>query len=663
MKRSTLGFLTVLFLLLGGINFTESIPTIEDEPVYRIEINLPEEPEKLWNKINEMDTPIINIYENEDETTIYANDEYYSREGYDLGETYSNTKPGDNNFKVNSYYQTYNLTPINKAMTGRDVERFSLLFHNSSETEFLNYLGEIEKDFIVISYSDYAPNEEQPFIKTILVVEIFLLLLAFLLELYGARESFSYLKGMGISKWRIGIYQLKKSMWIYISFTILLSIINFVYLTLKFTLSTTNIMLCKDFVINQLIFLLVLYIVQFIITMLFLSTRNIVNELKNGNAYRNIQNVFTFVLFLSKLLFICFLIIFSLQMPQMIDVSKVYFEWNKVKDYSTVVINNYYYLNGEKNYESDYYAPLDDIERMNVIHYFEENYNGAYIIGDKAIYEPLTTTDDWNSSLLQANYNYLELINFPEISEVNKERDTLLVPIDFEQDQDFQKYIAEKSKKLNGLNLEIVTYDDFAFYSYDDKADYNVGENGYLNNPLLFIPSATNNNARIYTIPFQEFFYLDERDEAINKYYQAYDINVENVTNSDSKYSEYSTLLHTMLMRFALIITNLVFVMMLYISTLRIYMDVYIKSNKQKLSLLTTLGVDNFSKYKLVYIENVAVSIASALIFVVGIIYTSIDLALVIEMISFIIIDILYITRIIKKFEKQKVLIYIKGGA
>ncbi len=661
-KLNILKVLTFMFLFLIAICFITSDQQEDSVVTYQMEVQIPSEEELLWDAINNMATPILSVFTLKDETIIYGNDEYYLANGYKVGEEYKNYASTSENYKFKSYYQKYILSPLDNALSKRDWDSLLLLFQTNTEDEFIDALAEISEDFKVVSYGNYVQSDSLGIFIYITLFEFMFLMLVFLLTLYEKRETFSCLKGIGISKFHIILFQLKKNYISFIIFSMLLVIANMTYLVFRFSLSTTTIEMAFRFFLFQLLALVVLYIAQIIVMIIFLSTRNFVNEIKIGKDYNNIQSFFIFFSFFSKVLFVCFILFFSIQIPQIVDMSKVYLEWGKVNDYSTVIINNFNYLNGEKNYDADYNGVLDDEERMNVVHYFEQNYSAAYIVGDKENFVP-ANNGELESSFLQANYNYLKLVEFPEYEKISNNEDVLLVPRRVELNSIFYEIVAEKYSISSLNNLKIIQYDDFKFYSYDTRENFEVGNNGFFENPLLFIPSNDNSNAELYTIPFQEFFYLDSEVIAVNEYYRDYNIEPENETNSYSKYAEYSTQLHSMILKLSILLFNLVLIVVMYVITSKISLDVYIKTNAKLLSIWTIIGLSNFSKYKYIYLENTILSLVASLLFFVGMITTSLDAVLLLEFIIFIFVDTLFIMYVIKRYEMKSIVYFLKGGA
>lgn len=662
MRGNVLKILTILFLLMTGIDFIANATNVDSMINYQVEIQIPSDPQMLWKAINDIDVPVVSVFIHGDETNVYANDEFYLINNYLNDQEYKNTLSSPKTFRVKSYYQKYSLKPIEETLEKRDLDSVLLLVQ-APEEEFLKSLTSLQEEFKVLSYGNYEPYVAWKIIDPMVIFEFLLLMLVFLLTLYESRESFSFLKGLGISKWGIIKYQLKKKMALYLFVSISLTLINFVYLSLRFALSTVTIHLTMGLFLNQTLSLVILYIFQLIVLSIFLSTFNIVDELKIGKDYKNVQNLFILMSFLSKILFVCFLIAFSLQMPKVIEMSKVYLQWNKVNDYSTVMINNFNYLNGEKNYEANYDGALDAEERMNAVHYFEENYDAAYIVGDKEFFVPAKNNSNLKSSLLQANYNYLKLVDFPDIKKIDNTHNTLLIPEEVEQDENIYTKKLEESLSSNSDDLDVVKYSDFDFYSYDATENYEIGKNGFFENPLLFIPSRTNDNSDLYTIPFQEFYYNDPDGVAVEEYYKEYNISEENATYSYSKYDEYSTMLHVLLVKSLILIASLIFMIGLYVMTLKISLDVYMKSNTKLLSILTVVGISSILKYRVIYIENGIISIIAASIFIIGVIITPLNAVLVIEMLIYLMVDTLFINRAIRKHENKNVIRFLKGGA
>lgn len=661
MKRNILKVLTFMYLLFVGICFITSDQLEYSEATYQVEVQIPSDEDLLWDTINNIETPILNIFTLKDETIIYGNDNYYLSNGYTVGEEYKNYDSKSEYFKFKSYYQKYVLSPLENVTSKRDLDSVLLLFETDTEEQFVESLTEISDKFKVISYGDYIKPDSSKMFIYITVFEFVFLILMFLLMLYERRETFSCLKGMGISKIQIIVFQLKTHILSFMVFLSLCFVVNITYLILRFSLSFTVIEMAFRLFVIQVLSLVVLYIVQAIITAFFISTPNFVDEIKNGKEYNNIQSFFIIFSFLSKILFVCCILFFSIQIPKIIDMSRVYLEWGKVSEYSTVIINNFNYLNGEKNYEADYNGIMDDKERMNVVHYFEENYDASYIVGDKESYVP-ADNGELDNSLLQANYNYLKLVGFPDYEKIPKNEDVLLVPRSIELNNKFYDFIAEKYTFAPLERLKVIQYDDFSFYSYDTSENFEVGNKGFFENPLLFIPAIENNNAELYTIPFQEFFYKDSGGTAIYDYYSKYNINLENETKSYSKYAEYSTMLHAMVIKFGILMFNVGLIVLLYVVTLKISLDVYIKTNAKLLSIWTIIGLRNFSKYKIIYIENTILSLVASCIFAVGAITTSLDVILLLEFIAFICVDTLFIVCVIKQYEKKNIVYFLKGG-
>lgn len=661
MKLNLLKVLTFMYLLLAGISFITSDQREDNDVTYQVEVQIPSDEDQLWDTINNLETSILSVFTLKDETIIYGNDNYYLSNGYTVGEEYKNYDSQSEYFKFKSYYQKYVLSPLENVTSKRDLDSVLLLFETDTEDQFIECLTEINDKFKVISYGDYIKSDSSKIFIYITVFEFVFLMLIFLLMLYEKRETFSSLKGMGLSKMQIIAFQLKINILSFMMFLGVCVVVNIAYLILRFSLSSTTIEMAIHLFMIQLLSLVVLYITQVIIMAFFISTPNFVDEIKIGKEYNGIQSFFIIFSFLSKVLFVCCIVFFSIQIPKIIDMSKVYSEWGKVGDYSTVIINNFKYLNGEKNYEADYNGILDDEERMNVVHYFEENYNASYIVGDKESYAP-ADNGELDNSLLQANYNYLKLVGFPDYENIPKGEDVLLVPRSVKLNDEFYDFIAEKYTFAPLEKLKIIQYDDFSFYSYDPSENFEVGNNGFFENPLLFIPAGENNNAELYTIPFQEFFYRDSGGTAIYDYYSKYNIKLENETKSYSKYAEYSTMLHMMVIKFGVLVFNVVLIVLLYVVTLKISLNVYIKTNAKLLSVWTIIGLSNFSKYKIIYIENTILSLVASLIFAIGAITTSLDVAMLLEFITFICVDTLFIVCVIKQYEKKNIVYFLKGG-
>lgn len=662
MKISILKILTYMYLLLVGICFITSDFQIDNKATYQLEVQIPADANQLWRVINNLETPIVSTFTLNDETTVYANDEYYLSNGYIIGEEYKNTASKSKNYNIKSYHQKYILNPLDQAMEKQDLDSILFTFQTSTQEEFIQDLNVIDKTFKVVSYGDYIPKTNSHSLVYITIFEFIFLILVFLLTLYKSRDSFSSLKSVGISKSQIIYFQITKTIRSTMVFSLLLVILNICYLTISFTFSKPVVILGLHFLGIQLTALVLLYAAQVLVMALFISTPNFVEEIKSGKEYKNIQSFFIFFSFFSKVLFVCTIVFFTIEVPKIIDMSKVYFDWKRVEEYSTVTINNFKYLNGEKNYEADYDGNLDNEERVNVVHYFEQNFDASYIVGDKESFQS-ASNNDLNSSILQANYNYLKLIDFPEIDKVSIDEDTLLVPDSIKINNTFSDFIAEKYTFANVEDLQIVQYDDFNFYSYDTTENYEVGNNGYFENPLLFIPSSENNYAELYTIPFQEFFYKDDEGAAINEYYKAYDIRPENTTKPYSKYAEYSSVLHTVVIKFSILIFNILIIIFLYVMTLKISLDVYIKSNAKLLSIWTTIGISNFSKYKIIYIENTILSITASFFFIIGMVASPLDWVMFIEFLIFIAVDTMFIIYVIKQYESKNIINYLKGGA
>lgn len=661
MKLNALKILTYMYLLFVGMNFITGDFKNDNEITYQVEIQIPDNVKPLWNVINDLETPVVSTFTLKDETIIYGNDKYYLSNGYTIGEEYKNTSPNSKNYKIKSYHQKYTLNPLDQSMDKRDIDSILFLFQAKTEDEFLEDLSIISQKFKVVSYADYIPKSYSRSFIYVTLFEFIFLILVFLLTLYERRETFSCLKGIGIPKSQIIYFQVTKSLQSSLVFSSLLVILNFCYLTISFAFSEAVIKMSVHFLLIQLLALLLLYIIQTIVMALFISTPNFVKEIKNGKEYKNVQSFFIFFSFLSKVLFVCALVLFSIEIPRMVEMSKVYFEWGKVEEYSTVTINNFNYLNGEKNYEADYNGALDGVERMNAVHYFEENYEASYIVGDKENFVS-ASNDNFDSALLQANYNYLKLVDFPDIDNISIDENTLLVPDYIQLNNDFYDFVKEEYTFSNIEELQIVQYEDFSFYSYDTSENYEVGNNGYFENPILFIPSSTNNYTELYTIPFQEFFYLDSNGDATNKYYKAYDIELENETKSYSKYSEYSSVLHVMLLKFIMLVFNILLIIFLYAMTLKISLDVYIKTNAKLLSIWTIIGLSNFSKYKVIYVENTILSTVASLLFIIGMITTPLGWILLLELIMFISLDTIFIVYVVRQYEMKNIINYLKGG-
>ncbi len=327
------------------------------------------------------------------------------------------------------------------------------------------------------------------------------------------------------------------------------------------------------------------------------------------------SNTFSISLFSTltfvKLFCLTLSVLVLIKTPFVLDSLQVMNEWNRVHDYKVVQISNFNYLN-DGNYDDDYDTHLDSIERMQVVKYFDDNYQAAYISGGFLDYEIPTPSNVDDIYPFYVNDNYLKIQDFEQTT---FQEPTVLIPKSLSEYNDI--LINSCEDYFNLANLVAYNYEDRDFYSYIAVANTEIGSNGYLTNPVMVVDDKSFLSSDLYTMPFQDFMYLDDKGDAVQKYYDAYDINENNISRISSKYSEYSTILSEQLYVLSLLLYLVISMIILYIIVLKMVIGYDFRINGRKLALLRINGFEVKSFYLKLYFKYLIVTLLLVIICIV----------------------------------------------
>ncbi len=584
--------LTTIFIVV-----TIMFSNINDENLFYISSQTKNTESETIEILNGYDIDIMVPLVMGDTIYLYANDYFYQEHNLSYEASYSN-KRGSHYDSINfmSKAKEVIISPISNMYDISDFYYFDIIVKTEDTNNFIELKNDLlNKDFLQYGYNYYESNINKAAIY-LLFIMFFVITFLKIIDFRINQNKYTFLKSLGVSNFNVfrKEFNISKSIFLmtFILFTIFLTYQMFFY----YIGIDSVYFLLKVSLISIILYFFIEFMLSLVITYLY-------HKIDFYNSYKQrINNKVYIDLYITEILSIALLFVITLLIgfywPNVEDMLEVRNEWVNIANYQKTEINNYKYI-GNDDYLSNYDVDLDIKERHDVVSYFEQNYNAAYISGNTHDYNKPSSLYMNFDSFLICNKNYLQLQKFDELQNMNEEKSYVLIPASLKEYND--EYSRLVKDYYNIEEISIINYEDRKFYSYIAEANDEVGDNGYYQNPILFVPSNENDIDNLYIQPFQDFFYLDNTGEAVSNYYNEYDITEYNDTKVYSKYAEYSNYSS----RVTMYLKKLVFVfLVLFIIQINTFIsilnsDLYI--HQKEFSILITNGIDiKYNYFKLV---------------------------------------------------------------
>lgn len=557
-----------------------------------------------------------------DSNQYYSNGEYYDTQE-NIGEIPYLDKSNKIVFKTIDQVNNINSSGVNHVYT------------NMNYPEFDDFLKMLESDAkfknITFQYNYYNYILENIYFIILAILITIFFTLDFYTSLNKKKKIYSLYTLNGFSR-----FVIFRKMFIKKSNFVINSVPIFILCLTNISLffSKSNIFVMVFAIIIYLVIIFIMDIIYYINVIIIFKDLNFCLKIIRGERVNiNDNKIISIWNFFLRLVSILTIICISVIMPNYLTTLSEFNYWIEIKEYYYPYTSQYYLREEMRGNSPDVFNEYARLEQEEFILFLENKYDFRYAI------ENLIEGEN----ILFSNYNYLKGINFPNLAEIDRNYDYLLVSekkntVTDEYIESIaesinsssaslestlnkavtnvydSKYIDER--ELESSNIKILTYDsDVDLYSYNIEIN-NANKN--FNVDYIFLPKNDELPAFIAEYAIQEgFLYIENVIDDPDIYTREYFLSsgdsqgIDNLATRipNSKYDEYGIYVENIYLFIIAFLTLSIIAILTYIYNVIFTISFYFENNRNILLLKRIHGVSFNNTYKSVIMKNILLNV------------------------------------------------------